>query len=78
MYVCMYVGRLQSSWTHLITPSRKLWRCSDGLFFEMPPLASDALITTLHPLLESRVTVVLKEPFLGWGSNLSGASALRD
>jgi hypothetical protein len=29
-----------------------LWRCGDGLFFEVPPLASDALLTTLHPLLE--------------------------
>jgi hypothetical protein len=28
-----------------------LWRCGDGLFFEVPPLASDALLTTLHPLL---------------------------
>jgi hypothetical protein len=28
-----------------------LW-CGDGLFFEVPPLASDALLTTLHPLLE--------------------------
>jgi hypothetical protein len=28
-----------------------MWRCSDGLFFEVPPLASDALLTTLHPLL---------------------------
>jgi hypothetical protein len=26
-------------------------RCGDGLFFEIPPLASDALLTTLHPLL---------------------------
>jgi hypothetical protein len=24
-----------------------LWRCGDGLFFEVPPLASDALLTTL-------------------------------
>jgi hypothetical protein len=30
-----------------------LWRCDDGLFFEMPPLASDALLITLHPLLEN-------------------------
>jgi hypothetical protein len=30
-----------------------LWRCSDGLFFEVPPLASDEFLTTLHPLLES-------------------------
>jgi hypothetical protein len=28
-----------------------LWRCGDGLFFEVPPLASDTLLTTLHPLL---------------------------
>jgi hypothetical protein len=30
-----------------------LWRCGDGLFFEVPTLASDALLTTLHPLLEN-------------------------
>jgi hypothetical protein len=28
-----------------------MWRCGDGLFVEVPPLASDALLTTLHPLL---------------------------
>jgi hypothetical protein len=55
-----------------------LWRCGDGLFFEVLPLASDVLLTSLHPLLENGVTVVLKEPFSGWRSDLSGASALRD
>jgi hypothetical protein len=30
-----------------------IWRCSDGLFFEVPLLASDALLTTLHPLLKN-------------------------
>jgi hypothetical protein len=30
-----------------------LWRYGDGLFFEVPPLESDALLTTLHPLLEN-------------------------
>jgi hypothetical protein len=30
-----------------------LWRCDDGLSFEVPPLASDALLTTLHPLPEN-------------------------
>jgi hypothetical protein len=30
-----------------------LWRCGDGLYFEVPPLTSDALLTTLHPLLEN-------------------------
>jgi hypothetical protein len=30
-----------------------LWRCGDSLFLEVPPLASDALLTTLHPPLEN-------------------------
>jgi hypothetical protein len=30
-----------------------LWRGGDGIFFEVPPLASDAILTTLHPLLEN-------------------------
>jgi hypothetical protein len=30
-----------------------LWRCGDSLFFEVPPLASDELLTTLHPLFEN-------------------------
>jgi hypothetical protein len=29
------------------------WRCSGGLFFEIPPLTSDALLIMLHPLLEN-------------------------
>jgi hypothetical protein len=35
-----------------------LWRYGDGLFFEVPPLASDALLTTLHPLLENVLQTV--------------------
>jgi hypothetical protein len=35
-----------------------LWRCGDGLSFEVPPLASDALLTTLHPLLENVLQTV--------------------
>jgi hypothetical protein len=27
-----------------------LWRCSDSLFFRVPPLTSNALLTMLHPL----------------------------
>jgi hypothetical protein len=38
--------------------SELLWRCGDGLFFEVPPLASDALLTTLHPLLENVLQTV--------------------
>jgi hypothetical protein len=35
-----------------------LWRCGDGLLFEVPPLASDALLTTLHSLLENVLQTV--------------------
>jgi len=31
--------------------SELYWRCGDGLLFKLSPLASDALLTTLHPLL---------------------------
>jgi hypothetical protein len=37
-----------------------LWGCGDGLFFEVPPLASDALLTTLHPLLENVLQTVCR------------------
>jgi hypothetical protein len=30
-----------------------LWRCGDSLFFEVPYLASNALLTSLHPCLEN-------------------------
>jgi hypothetical protein len=35
-----------------------LWRYGDGIFLEVPPLASDALLTTLHPLLENVLQTV--------------------
>jgi hypothetical protein len=58
-----------------------LWRCSNGLFFEVPPLASNALLTTLHPLLENVLHTVdhfeisslgapfswLEDPEIAWG-----------
>jgi hypothetical protein len=53
-----YEDHLQSSWTHLILRVGNSWRCSDGLFFEVPPLASEALLTTLHPLLENVLQTV--------------------
>jgi hypothetical protein len=37
-----------------------LWRCGDGLFFEVSPLASDALLTTLHPVLENVLQITSK------------------
>jgi hypothetical protein len=27
--------------------------CDDGLFFQVTPLASDSILTTLHPLLDN-------------------------
>jgi hypothetical protein len=38
-----------------------LWRCGDGLVFEVPPMASDALLTTLHPLLENVLQTVCRK-----------------
>jgi hypothetical protein len=35
-----------------------MWRCGDGLFFEVPPLASDVLLTTLHTFLENVLQTV--------------------
>jgi hypothetical protein len=35
-----------------------LSKCGDDLFFEVPPLASDALPTTLHPLLQNVLQTV--------------------
>jgi hypothetical protein len=35
-----------------------LWRCDDGLFFDVPPSAGDALLTTLHPLLKNVLQTV--------------------
>jgi hypothetical protein len=35
-----------------------MWRCGDGLFFMVPPFANDALLTTLHPLLENVLQTV--------------------
>jgi hypothetical protein len=69
----------------LLLQVRTMWRCSDSLFFKVPPLASNALLTTLHQLLENMLQTVdhfeiscLKAPFswlekprncMGWGVN---------
>jgi hypothetical protein len=52
-----------------------LWKCGDGLFVEVPPLARDAFLTTLHPFLENVLQTVdhfeisrLGAPFHGWKS----------
>jgi hypothetical protein len=48
-----------------------LWRCGDGLFFELPSLASDALLTTLHPLLENVLQTVDHFEFSCFGTPFS-------
>jgi hypothetical protein len=42
----------------LLLQVRTLWRCGDGLFFEVPPLASDALLTMLHPLFKNMLQII--------------------
>jgi hypothetical protein len=74
---------LKSSWTHPITPSRNFVGCGDDLSFEVPHLASDTLLTTLHPLLVNVLQTVCRKlqedkvsgdylaselPFHGWKS----------
>jgi hypothetical protein len=53
-----YEGRLNIRGLTLLLRVGALWRCCDGLFFEVPPLASDELLTTLHPLLENVLQTV--------------------
>jgi hypothetical protein len=52
-----------------------LWRCGDGIFFEVPPLASDALLTTLHPLFQNVLADRWSRPmlFLGFSNHEKGA-----
>jgi hypothetical protein len=35
-----------------------LWRCGDGLFFQVTPLASNALLTMLHLLLKNMLQTI--------------------
>jgi hypothetical protein len=56
--VLIYEGRLQNSWTHLIIPSRNSVEVRWRSLLEVPLLASDALLTTLHPLLENVLQTV--------------------
>jgi hypothetical protein len=42
----------------LLLQAGTLWRCSDSLFFEVPPLASDALPAMFHPLLKNMLQTI--------------------
>jgi hypothetical protein len=61
------------------------WGCGDGLFYEAPTLARDALLTTLHPLLQNVLHTVdhfviscllrapllwSKKPRIAWGRDM--------
>jgi hypothetical protein len=55
-FICIYTKAVfKVHGLTLLLRAETLWRCGDGIFFEVPPLASDALFTTLHPLLENVV-----------------------
>jgi hypothetical protein len=43
----------------------------DGLFFEVPPLASDALLTFIHPFIENVLQTVDQFEFSGLGAPFS-------
>jgi hypothetical protein len=38
-----------------------VWRCVDGLFFKVLPLASVAVLTKLHPFLENVLQTVCRK-----------------
>jgi len=52
-YLCLYESRLRSSWTRLITPSRNFVEVL-FLFFEVPPLATDAFLNNVPPISRKR------------------------
>jgi hypothetical protein len=57
-FIQLYEGHLQSSWTHLITPSRSVVEVRWRSIFPSTSLASYAFLTTLHPLLENVLQTV--------------------
>jgi hypothetical protein len=53
---------LKRSWTHLITPILEF--CGGAVtvsFLEVPPLASDVLLTSLHALFENVLQTVCRK-----------------
>jgi hypothetical protein len=80
-----YEGHLQSSRTHIITPNQNFVEVCQLSLFEVPPLASDALLTTLYPFLKNALQTAdhfeiscLRAPFpwlkkprnhMGWDLN---------
>jgi hypothetical protein len=54
----MYEGVCKVRGLILFSRVGNLWRGGDGLLFEVPHLVSDAVLTTLHPLLENELQTV--------------------
>jgi hypothetical protein len=57
----MYVRGPLENFVDLSLRVGTLWTCGDSLFFEVPPLAIDALLTTLHPLFENVLQTVCRK-----------------
>jgi hypothetical protein len=55
-----------------------LWRCGDGLFFEVPLLASDALLTMLQSLVENVLQTVDHFEISCLGASFSWLEKLRN
>jgi hypothetical protein len=66
MYALLYVQMCGCMYKRAVSKVRRLTffrvgtlcRCVDGLFFEVPPLVSDALLTTLQQLLRNVLQTV--------------------
>jgi hypothetical protein len=59
--ICVFVRASAVCKVHGLTLLLRIgtvWRCGDGLFFEVPPLENDALLTTLLLLLENVLQTV--------------------
>jgi hypothetical protein len=54
----IYEGCLKSLWTRLITPSRNFVEVRWRSLFRSTPVTSDALLTTLYPVLENLLQTV--------------------
>jgi hypothetical protein len=57
--------------SYLLLRVGTLWRCGDSLFFEVRLLASDALLTTLHPLVDNVLQTVDRFDFSCLGAPFS-------
>jgi hypothetical protein len=74
----MYVGGLQSSWTHLITQSQNFVEVRWRSLYRSTSLGNRCISYNAPPTSRKLSYGRFKEPLLGWRNNLSGESAMRD